>query len=90
MDRLTIEEVEMIAKNAIYAASQRDDWRELGLNIEHLAKQLADTMRENERLRSFIEGNIMIMADGGYIINATFMKKAAQQALSNKDSDDNA
>jgi hypothetical protein len=54
-----------------------------------MAKQLSDTMRENERLRDFIEHWVLIMADGGCMVDATLMKNAARKALEkrNKDSD---
>lgn len=69
MDRLTVEDCECI-ENACETSTE-----------VRLAKQLADTMRENERLRKALQ----LIADDG--LSAQWVGKVAKEALSNKDSD---
>lgn len=82
MDKLTIEECEAYA-NAIVG----EDFDAPKLLPVRIAQQLADTMRENERLRRQLENsmNVMIGLDktGEVLLAAEIYD--IRQALSNKD-----
>jgi len=85
MDRLTIEDVERLISVSAMVTSV-SDWKELPVRaseVLQVAKQLADTMRENERLRGLLK---RVTEDTEYSCMLPDIQDAIEQALSSKDS----
>lgn len=88
LDRLTVDEIEEIKTKYIEAKNSAGATWPYIWTIDtavHVLEQLADTIRENERLRLLIEESIewISACDGQY----TDLYKKLLEALSNKDSD---
>lgn len=91
-NKLTIVDVDNIilgAKNA----QKNPAWKDVGTNIENIAQQLADTMRENERLRQNLMDYEMALTFAPAPVSREWIDQLNmrinrdRQELSKKDSD---